>query len=115
MFRSFAERALLLVTCLMLMAAHSCERVDKPTAREDAKVISDAKECAADADCTLVKDDCCGCNKNGRQRAIAVSDSKAWLKTLSGKCGDTFCAQMISHDPSCGKKAVCEQGKCELR
>lgn len=117
MLHSITTGFSLLFTCAMLMSAHSCERESKavPPANVDAKAGDATLNCSIDADCTKVKDGCCGCNQGGKQRAIAVTAEAAWLEKLASTCGDTFCMQMISRDPSCSQRVACVQGRCELQ
>jgi hypothetical protein len=119
--KNFSFGAFALLSMFFMSSAHSCERGGESPSAVNAKVsknppaVEDVLSCTIDTDCTVVKDDCCGCNAGGKQRAIAVSGSEAWLDKLASSCQDIFCAAVISRDPSCGKKAICAKGQCELR
>jgi hypothetical protein len=115
MHKNFIKRLLLLGCAVLMSSAHSCERADNKNPITNAKFVETALTCNTDTDCTVVKDDCCGCNQGGKQRAIAINGSQAWLDKLASDCADTFCAQVISRDASCGKKAVCLKSQCQLQ
>lgn len=70
--------------------------------------------CKKDADCVLVPDDCCSCTEGGKQHAIARSGKRAYEATRNKRCAGTMCMQMMSQDPSCSKRAVCNAGSCDL-
>ncbi len=98
---------------MLLSAAHGCKRGDTNPASPDVKAGDAVISCNIDADCTVVKDGCCGCNEGGKQCAIATNAVEAWLNNLS--CDDTFCAQVISRDLSCSQKPACVAGRCQLK
>ena len=79
-----------------------------------AATANDRDPCTKDADCALAKADCCGCEAGGKARAIGHARLTAWAKDLATHCATTMCAEMISHDASCSKAAVCADGRCAL-
>ncbi len=101
--------------CAVLMAAHSCERGKSLPRAVNEKADEAMLVCQVDDDCVAVKDNCCGCRQGGKQIAIAKKSEEAWEDQLSKRCGDIFCAQVISNDASCSQKAHCDQGRCVLK
>ncbi len=84
------------------------------TTAAPSKAAKAATVCKVDADCVLENADCCGCNAMGAQHAVHRADRKT-PAARSKECGDTMCAQGISGDASCLKKAACVAGKCALK
>jgi hypothetical protein len=78
------------------------------------KPASGAPECRKDADCVLIADGCCGCEAGGKQRAVPANRRPSLEKRRKSGCRETVCAAMISEDPSCKAKAVCQEGACAL-
>ena len=72
------------------------------------------ERCDKDADCAIARADCCGCDEGGKARAVAKKGLAAWTSTLSARCKDTLCAQMISPDPTCHQVAACREHRCML-
>jgi hypothetical protein len=70
--------------------------------------------CTTDADCVLVKADCCGCTAGGKASAIPRAEQARYEAALAGRCGDTMCVQVMSNDPSCSAKPRCASGSCGL-
>lgn len=103
----------LILLSIMLIMVFSCH---KPMERE---VIS-AKEhlletCQNDSDCMTMKENCCGCNQGGKQKAIAKINKNMWTRYLDARCVDIMCMQIISHDLSCSQFPACINGHCQLK
>ena len=73
------------------------------------------KECKVDADCEVVPEDCCDCANGGRQQSIPKSHVAAFKKERGKRCGKVMCTMMFSTDPTCGMRAQCLSGQCELK
>jgi hypothetical protein len=71
-------------------------------------------DCKTDADCVAVADDCCSCTEGGKQHAIPKKDKAAYEKERRKRCTETLCTETLSQDPSCGQRAFCGAGICEL-
>jgi hypothetical protein len=97
----------------LLLAGYACDK-DAHNPSDVGAQEQIGKACANNADCTVVKEDCCGCSQGGKQKAIAKSLVKGFISELDAKCGDMMCIQMISNDPSCKKSAVCRDGQCVM-
>jgi hypothetical protein len=71
-------------------------------------------ECKTKADCVVEPADCCDCANGGKQHAIAKLAAKASKAERDKRCKGTFCTQVFSTDPTCGKAADCKEGQCVL-
>ncbi|MBC8134114.1 MAG: hypothetical protein H7X95_14125 [Deltaproteobacteria bacterium] len=80
----------------------------------DAGVATTVATCKKDAECVLVPDDCCTCAESGKQHAIPKVQQGAYENARRKRCAGTMCPQMMSQDPSCSQRAVCNAGTCEL-
>lgn len=69
--------------------------------------------CAADADCTEVDADCCGCAAGGKDTSVATADHAAWNSMLAGMCPASPTCPGAN---TCDANAVpsCVQGACQL-
>jgi hypothetical protein len=72
------------------------------------------KECKTAADCVVVPEDCCDCANGGRQQAIPKAKQAAAKASRAAHCKHTMCTMMISTDPSCGMRAECVAGQCQM-
>lgn len=113
MVRKLSIIAFCFFFCGVFMGAKSC---DKESDITSGKVVNQEAffTCKEDSQCTTVKADCCGCQKGGKQMAIAETSVENWSEKLSEECSDSVCAQMLSKDPSCTKTSKCNHGKCGL-
>lgn len=103
----------LLSLSIILIIAFSCH---KPIEREVISAKEDLLEiCQHDSDCMAIKENCCGCNQGGKQKAIAKINKNIWTRYLDARCGDMMCMQIISHHPSCSQLPACINGHCQLR
>lgn len=76
-----------------------------------ADVPNDYLKCEKDAECSITTSNGCNCSSGGDQVAISTKFKKKW----ESKFADISCIQVISDDPSCGKKVACEKSKCILK
>lgn len=74
-------------------------------------IPADYLKCEKDSECSITTSNGCNCSSGGDQVAVATKYKKKW----EGKFADISCIQVISDDPSCGKKVVCEKNKCTLK
>jgi hypothetical protein len=97
-----------LLVAVFLVAGSAAEGRAKAK-KAAAKPGADVAECHEDTDCVLVTDGCCGCNEGGKQRAIPRRARDAYEKKRGALCKNTMCPQLMSEDPSCVGRAVCQQ------
>lgn len=71
-------------------------------------------ECKVKADCIVTPVDCCDCANGGKQQAIAKLTAVASKAARDKRCKGALCTQMFSTDPTCGKRADCQDGTCVL-
>lgn len=76
-----------------------------------ADVPADYLKCEKDTECSITTSNGCNCSSGGDQVAISTKYKKKW----EGKFSDISCIQVISDDPSCTQKVVCEKTKCTLK
>lgn len=100
--------------CCFILAADSCKEEQAKTKEVSAKE-SLTLSCKTDADCKAVNDGCCGCQQGGKRIAIRAQDEKAWVTEATANCSQTVCPMVMSKDPSCQQKPVCEAGSCRLK
>ncbi|HEX3697217.1 MAG TPA: hypothetical protein VH374_17715 [Polyangia bacterium] len=111
--RSHHAARLTLLALLALAVGWSHPAVAKHSKRKSAAAAGTA-DCKVDHDCVLVVDDCCPCNKGGKQRAIPKKDKTSYEKDRKKRCAGTACTEMMSTDPSCSETPFCGAGICEL-
>ncbi len=98
----------------LLIHAYACEKNQNPDeATVDAR-IDEFSSCKSKDDCVLIKADCCGCTRGGKQRAVNKNAAKGMFDSMAQACKDTMCMQMISTDPSCAQSLACVDGECKL-
>ena len=83
-------------------------------AKRARKAPAATEDCKKDTDCVVVPDDCCSCNEGGKQHAIPKRDKESYEKARKQRCAAQACAEVMSQDPSCSKRAFCGAGICEL-
>ena len=69
--------------------------------------------CDNDAECVIVKKDCCGCNNDGEATTINNKHIGVWEKINSMRCSG-FCKTITSSHPSCFSQPKCVNNKCQL-
>ncbi len=68
--------------------------------------------CARDSECVLVQD-CCGCEREGRQLAIHRDRVQPLSESSVAECGAVTCTVGRSSHRSCSaSRAVCRGGRC---
>jgi len=99
-------------------AAPDLATVAKIAAPPDAGAAKQVKkgpaECKVKADCVIEPVDCCDCANGGKQHAIAKAGAAAAKAARAKRCKDAMCTMMVSTDPTCGKRADCQEGMCVL-
>ena len=74
----------------------------------------DYYSCNDDTDCISVDAGCCGCSSSGSAISINQKYEEKYIQSLSTQCAAISCIQVISDNPSCFSKPVCNNKKCEL-
>lgn len=85
-----------------------------PSPSPAAKPKTATKECKTAADCVVMPEECCDCANGGRQHAIAKKTLAAARAARAESCKHTMCTMMLSTDPTCGMRADCVAGACEM-
>jgi hypothetical protein len=78
------------------------------------KPAAAAGECKVAADCSVVPVDCCDCANGGKQQAMAKAQVAKFNAAREKRCKNAMCTMMFSTDPTCGKRAECVGGRCQL-
>lgn len=77
-----------------------------------AQASSEDQTCSRDSECVLVQD-CCGCQRQGRQLAVHRDRVEALVQASSAECSAVSCMVAESSHRSCGASvAVCRGGRC---
>lgn len=73
-------------------------------------------KCTADADCTRVRNDCCGCDQGGEDTAVAIADAVAFDQSLMCTTDPACPGQGNLSEPTCGAEFQprCVRGSCAL-
>lgn len=73
-------------------------------------------DCSADADCTRVRKDCCGCDEGGEDTAVPVADAAAFDQALMCPATPQCPGQENLSDPTCDASFSprCVRGGCAL-
>jgi hypothetical protein len=79
-----------------------------------AKDAKRAGECKVAADCVLEPTTCCDCANGGKQQAVSKKQGLADKAAHAEKCKTAVCTMMMSTDPSCGQRADCVAGVCQM-
>ena len=77
-------------------------------------MVEDMILCNINDDCVLVQSRCCGCNAGGEAIAINKKFERIYEINMDLRCVGTFCAAVISDDPSCLATPKCVNNKCQL-
>jgi hypothetical protein len=68
--------------------------------------------CSRDSECVLVQD-CCGCDREGRQLAVHRDRVQPLSEASAGQCAAVTCTVAHSSHRSCtATRAVCRGGRC---
>lgn len=70
--------------------------------------------CAGDDDCVRVDADCCGLAGGGRCAFVPRRHVVDQAKARVAGCRDVACPSVVSQDPTCHGRAVCDQGRCRV-
>ena len=75
---------------------------------------SKGAECKLASECVIEPVDCCDCANGGKQHAIAKKAVAASKAARQKRCKNVACTMMLSTDPTCGQRADCVAGHCEM-
>lgn len=107
-------RATVATTLLMLLVL-GCAGAQEPQAGGPPVVASATTEdqtCTRDSECVLVQD-CCGCERQGRQLAVHRDRVEALTEASRAECGAVGCTVARSEHRSCATtRAACRGGRC---
>jgi hypothetical protein len=103
-----------LVLATLLFGCSGAIIEDAPTVGPPviASATTEDQTCARDAECVLVQD-CCGCERQGRQLAVHRDRVAALTETSEAECSTVGCRVAPSEHRSCRtERAVCRGGRC---
>ncbi len=85
----------------------SCTCAERPSTMPD---------CAVDADCTRVREDCCGCDSGGEDTAVPVADAASFDQALMCSSSPACPGQGNLSEPTCAAafEPRCVRGTCAL-
>jgi hypothetical protein len=99
---------------LLAFALAGCAGANAPPSGPPVVASASAEDqtCSRDAECVLVQD-CCGCERQGRQLAIHRDRVEALTTVGRTDCGSVSCTVQESDHVSCrAGRAVCLGGRC---
>lgn len=77
-----------------------------------ANASGEDQACSRDSECVLVQD-CCGCQRSGRQLAVHRDRVEALQESSTAECAQVSCVVADSAHRSCGaSQARCLGGRC---
>jgi hypothetical protein len=81
-----------------------------------AEPVSVMPDCTVDADCTRVREDCCGCDNGGEDTAVPVSMAGAFDQSLMCPSAPACPGQDNLSEPTCDASFAprCVRGSCAL-
>lgn len=103
-----------LTFCLSLLLVACGSGFDAPTSGPPAIGNASAEDqgCSRDTECTLVQD-CCGCERSGRQMAVNRNRVEALQSASTADCAEVRCVVARSEHRSCSAEgARCLGGRC---
>ena len=73
------------------------------------------RTCSTNAQCAVVRGDCCGCSSGGTATSLNKEYVENWEDTLESKCATAKCKTVLSSDWTCQIQPTCIKNKCTLQ
>ncbi|MGE0789109.1 MAG: hypothetical protein AB7S26_25780 [Sandaracinaceae bacterium] len=111
---SIARIPLIVITVVIVGVAGCGPGVSTPTSGPPAiaSASTEDQSCSRDSECVLVQD-CCGCERQGRQLAVHRDRVEALTASAQSDCSAVSCTVGASEHRSCGaERAQCLGGRC---
>lgn len=104
--------ALLSFAVVLLVGCGSGNQLPAEGPPAIASASSEDQACSRDSECVLVQD-CCGCQRQGRQLAVHRDRVEELQASAQGECANVSCVAGESEHRSCGAAgAQCLGGRC---
>lgn len=107
-------RATVTAAVVLMLLAIGCAGAQEPVGGPPVVATASAEDqtCSRDSECVLVQD-CCGCDRQGRQLAVHRDRVTSLAEASRAECGAISCTVARSEHVSCSTtRAACRGGRC---